>query len=338
MRSGADRAGAPARPWPAMVLTAGLGTRLHPLSQVRAKPAVPVAGVPLAGRILRWLAAAGVTDAVLNLHHRPETLTAVLGDGAAYGVRVRYSWERRVLGSAGGPARALPLLDAPRFFLVNGDTLCDVDLAALARQHEARGALVTMVLVPNPDRRHYGGVLVDAGGAVTGFCPRGDDNTGAHFVGVQAVDASVFAGLDPDQPAESVAGCYRELIARAPGSVQAFLTDGAFYDIGTAADYLATNLAFAAREGLTPVAPGRNCSIAPSADLHDCVLWDGVTIGAGCRLRSCVVADGVTVPPGTQFDRRALVRREAAVPRDCDIVMGDLLAAPLDAFRRQEAR
>jgi ADP-glucose pyrophosphorylase len=86
------------------------------------------------------------------------------------------------------------------------------------------------------------------------------------------------------------------------------------------------------------VPAGHGCAIAASAVLEGCVLWDRVTVGAGCRLQSCVVADGVTVPPGAQFDRRALVRRDAAAPRDCDIVVDDLLAAPLDAFRRQEAR
>ena len=188
-------------PWPAMLLTAGLGTRLAPLSDLKAKPALPVAGVPLAGRILRWLAGGGVADAVLNLHHRPETVTAAVGDGRAFGVRVRYSWEPRVLGSAGGPARALPLLDADRFFLVNGDTLTDLDLAALAASHTASGAAVTLAVVPNPDPLHYGGVSVDEDGCVRGFAAPGPGNRGWHFIGVQAVNASVFAALDPQEPA-----------------------------------------------------------------------------------------------------------------------------------------
>ena len=86
------------------LLTAGLGTRLRPLSAVRAKPALPVAGEALVRRILGWLAASGVTDVVLNLHHRPETVCAVVGDGSDLGVRVRYSWENPVLGSGGRPA------------------------------------------------------------------------------------------------------------------------------------------------------------------------------------------------------------------------------------------
>src|SRR5450759_5100656 len=112
----------------ALVLTAGFGTRLRPLTDVRAKPAMPVAGEPMIRRIVAWLASHGIADVVLNLHHRPETLTAVVGDGSDLGVRARYSWEQpRVLGSAGGPRLALPIIGAETFFIINGDTLTDLD-------------------------------------------------------------------------------------------------------------------------------------------------------------------------------------------------------------------
>src|SRR6187455_1818633 len=113
---------------PVLVLTAGFGNRLDPLTRLIAKPAVPVAGRTLIERVLEWLRAQGVTDAVLNLHHRPETLTSIVGDGAHLGLRIRYSWEMPLLGSAGGPRHALPLLDSQTFLIVNGDTLCDVAL------------------------------------------------------------------------------------------------------------------------------------------------------------------------------------------------------------------
>ena len=109
--------GVPRRMIPALVLTAGLATRLRPLSLVRAKAAMPVGGEPLVRRILRGLRASGVMDAVLNLHHLPHTITQLVGDGSDLGVRVRYSWEQPVLGSAGGPRQALPLLDSPRSWL-----------------------------------------------------------------------------------------------------------------------------------------------------------------------------------------------------------------------------
>ena len=96
---------------PAIVLTAGLGTRLDPLTRLVAKPAVPLGRLSLSERVLPWVRLQGVTDVVLNLHHLPASLTTIVGDGAHLGLGVRYSWERPVLGSAGGPRRALPLID-----------------------------------------------------------------------------------------------------------------------------------------------------------------------------------------------------------------------------------
>jgi len=233
----------------ALVLAAGLGTRLRPLTLVRAKAAVPVGGVPLIRRILAWLAHEGVTDAVVNLHYLPETIAAVVGDGSDLGVRVRYSWEQPdVLGSAGGPRHALPIIGASPFFIVNGDTLTDLALAPLAEAHAASGAMATLALVPNRDPDHYGGVRLSADGQVTAFVRRGRDSADTyHFIGVQAADARVFAGLKDGEKHESFSGVYAPLIASAPGSVRGYVCDAAFWDVGTPDDYAATDAAFTER-------------------------------------------------------------------------------------------
>ena len=151
-------------PPPALVLTAGLGTRLRPLSDYRAKPAMPVGREALVCHILRRLADAGIREAVLNLHHLPHTITREVGDGSQCGLRVRYAWEQpRVLGSAGGPRHAMPLLDADTLLIVNGDTLCDLPIRALWDAHVASGALVTLGLMPHPQPGRYGGVVLDDG-------------------------------------------------------------------------------------------------------------------------------------------------------------------------------
>ena len=104
--------------------------RLRPLTDVRAKPAVPVAGEPIARRIARWLVESGVTNLTFNLHHLPQTVTAVLGDGSDLGARIRYSWEQpKLLGSAGGPRQALDIVGADRFLVINGDTMTDASIA-----------------------------------------------------------------------------------------------------------------------------------------------------------------------------------------------------------------
>jgi NDP-sugar pyrophosphorylase family protein len=293
-------------PTHALLLTAGLGTRLLPLTQVRAKPAIPVAGIPLVRRVVSWLAGSGVSDLVANLHHLPATLTSVLGDGSDLGVRVRYSWEQPVvLGSAGGPRQALPIIGAETFLVVNGDTLTDVDLVELAAFHESSGGLVTLALVPNREPMRYGGVHVGERGAVTGFAGRGPAAIGSgHFVGVQIVDAGIFRPLAAGFPASSIGGVYDDVIARRPGAIRAFVSDAAFWDIGTVADYWRTSMAFSDGAG---------------RDRHS-ILWDDVEIPQGASVDSCIVTDGVSVPAGSVFGNSILLRTETggvrAVPFD----------------------
>jgi NDP-sugar pyrophosphorylase family protein len=302
---------------PALVLTAGLGTRLRPLSLVRAKGAVPVAGVPLVRRVITWLASHGVEDVVLNLHHLPETITRVVGDGSDLGVRVRYSWEDPVLGSAGGPRHALPLLDAQRFLIVNGDTLTDVDLPGMLAQHEISGASVTMALVANPRPDHYGGVLVD-GSRVVGFARRGRTTPNHHFVGVQIAERALFEPLPDNVPAESVAALYPAAIAASGEAgclVGAFVSDASFDDIGTPADYFETSHRIARREGVGDVQAGEGCTIASDARLTRCILWDDVSVESGVELTDCVVTDGARVPSGTRLTRHALVATDRRLER-----------------------
>jgi NDP-sugar pyrophosphorylase family protein len=310
----------------AIVLTAGLGTRLRPLTFVRAKGAVPVNGEPLASRIVRWLVSHGISDLVLNLHYKPETIAAALGDGAHLGARIRYSWEQPVLGSAGGPRHALPLLGDP-FLVVNGDTLTDVSPEALAAAHLAARADVTMALIPNPRPDKYGGVLVSDDGWVTGFTRRDPSIRSYHFVGVQVAARRVFAGLPDGVPSESVGSLYPRLIQANPRSVRAFVTGASFQDIGTPADYLATAVELADREG-DRLAAGARVRIAKSAHLSRTAVWDDVVIGEGASLVECVVADGARVPGGARYERCALVPAAACAPDDR--VDGDLLVAPFE--------
>jgi NDP-sugar pyrophosphorylase family protein len=306
---------------PALVLTAGLATRLRPLSLLRAKAALPVAGTPLIHRILRSLRSAGVRDVVLNLHHLPHTLTRLLGDGTDLGMHVRYSWEVPVLGSAGGPKRALPLLVNPEpatatiesrisnpesripspestFLIVNGDTLADLDLHALVEAHRRSGALVTMAVVPNDQPDKYGGVVAAPDGSVTGFVWRGSREPSFHFIGVQVAEPEAFASVPANVPYETVRALYPALLSQRPGVIRAFVTSGGFVDIGTPSDYLHTSLKLAAREG---VDTRDGADIASSARVERSVLWDGVVVEEGAMLRECVVTDHVRVPADTSW-------------------------------------
>ncbi len=310
---------------PALVLTAGFGTRLDPITRLVAKAAVPLAGKTLIGRSLERLAAQGVTDAVLNLHHRPASITSVVGDGAGLGMRVRYSWEPVILGSAGGPRRALPLLDADRFLIVNGDTLCDIDLADMIRDHEASGAEVSMAVVRNPAPDHYNGIAIDEDRRVTAFVPKGQAADTWHFIGVQVVEASVFAGLEDGVPEETVLGIYRQRVAAGSKSIRCYCVDLPFVDVGTPRDYVAAALALAGPQSANAVEPG--ASIHPTARVSNSVVWSGATISAGAVVEDCVVTD-VTLPTG--YRARSVVMIPASVARPDDAaVAGDVAAFAL---------
>jgi NDP-sugar pyrophosphorylase family protein len=272
-----------------------------------------------------------VSDLLLNLHHRPATITRVVGDGSDLGARVRYSWEHPVLGSAGGPRHALALLTEDRrsFLVVNGDTLTDLAIGDLLAEHARAEAAVTMALVPNPRPDKYGGVTVSADGWVTGFTRRGAAPETFHFVGVQAVEAYVFADLEDGVPAESVGGVYPKLIAGNPRSVRAFVSNASFQDIGTPADYLETSLQVAACEG-DRLARGNGTRIARSAVLSRTIVWDDVMIGDGARLTECIVCDGARVPDGAQYERCAVLP-PPAVRDGASRVEEAVWVQPLDA-------
>ena len=293
----------------ALVLTAGLGTRLRPLTDVRAKPAIPVAGEPMIRRIISWLAAHGVTDLVLNLHYRPETLTAVVGDGGDLSARVRYSWEPRILGSAGGPRQALPLVAADPFLIVNGDTIADVDLARLAAAHDASDAIVTLALVPNREFHRYGGVLLDPQNRVTGFVNRGPSAEGSyHYIGVQVVKAAAFGAVPQGEAARSIGGVYDELMRQQPGSVRGFVSDAEFWDVGTIEDYWRTSTALATRNDMADLGVGRGCQIDRSARIARSILWDDVQVGAEAVIEDCILTDGVQVQARAVHRGEILIR------------------------------
>lgn len=312
---------------PALVLTAGFGTRLAPLTDLRAKPAVPVAGKSFIFRLLQWLSAQGVSSAVLNLHHRPDTITRCIGHGTNVGLAVRYSWEPTILGTAGGPRRALPLL-GNRFFVINGDTLTGVDLHAITKEHNTRGAQVTLAVTTNPNPDRYGGVVVNNRGYVQGFVRPGQ-HTHSHFLGVQLVEASVFGCVSETLPTASIGGLYDTLISKQSNAVYAHPVSASFFDVGTPRDYMATSLAIAKADGLTSLPLGKGSKVDVSASVIRTAIWDDVIIEAGCRVSDCVITDGVRLPKNTHCERQVItVSENCLLPSRRPL--GDLWLYPLD--------
>jgi len=149
----------------AMILAAGFGTRLFPLTIDRTKPAIPFLGKPLVGYVAQYVARFGFDDVIVNLHHQPDSVRRALGDGSDFGVRITYTVEEPdILGTAGALDNARHLLEDGPFLIVNGKIISDIDVAAAVDTHKRSNALATMVLKPNIKRERFTMVETADGG------------------------------------------------------------------------------------------------------------------------------------------------------------------------------
>lgn len=213
---------------PAMVLAAGRGERMRPLTDTTPKPLLQVGAEPLIGWHLRRLAAAGVRRVVVNHAHLGAQIEARLGDGATWGVQLAYSAEPSALETAGGIATALPLLGEGAFIVVNGDVYTDYPFARLlarALQLRADGVLAHLVLVANPEHNPNGDFALDADGRV-------HDAPGLTFSGIGVYHPALFADTPAHVPAK-LAPLLRAAMAR--GQVSGECWDGLWLDVGTPA-------------------------------------------------------------------------------------------------------
>ncbi len=152
----------------AMILAAGFGTRLWPLTIDRTKPAIPFFGKPLVGYVAEYLSSYGFKDVVVNLHHRPESVKEALGDGSRFGVNLHYVLEKEILGTSGALDNAKDLLADDTFLVINGKIVTDIDLEEAYQAHKKSKALATMVLLPNARRERFSEVITE-NGEVKGF-------------------------------------------------------------------------------------------------------------------------------------------------------------------------
>jgi len=188
----------------AMILAAGMGTRLRPLTETIPKPLIEVAGRPMIAFALDLVRAAGIREVVINLHHLGDQIRARLGDGSAYGVRISYTVEDPILETGGGIANARPLLDGDAFAVLNADTFIDIDLGDVIATHTRRRALATMVLRADPNAVRYGAIEIDADDRIRRFLGHADpglttpDAAGLRafmYPGVMVFDPRIFAYL-----------------------------------------------------------------------------------------------------------------------------------------------
>lgn len=316
----------------AMILAAGLGTRLRPLSLVRPKILTPVGGTTVLDFWLWRLHEAGMEAVVINAHHLHEQVVAAV-EKRTWPIPVQVQVEPRLLGTGGGIANVLPFFERQPFLVVNGDTLCDVPLRPLVEQYLDSGALAGLLMHDHPE---FNKVAVDAQGPILRF---GDEANGLSlreqkekrlaFTGIHVIHPTVLNGFPADVPGD-ILTAYRGLIQAGEPPLALRMPEFRWREMGSLESYrrLHEELGTIKKDAFLPVPTGKRivleagARIAPDArlkgyvsvgkgsrvmngaELENTILWNDVVVRAGSRLRNCIVTDGAVV--GEEHDDEIL--------------------------------
>lgn len=225
----------------AMILAAGRGERLRPLTLTTPKPILPVGGVPIIHRTITLLKKYGFNDIVINLHHLGEQIERSLGDGSTFGVNIKYSWEKELLGTGGGIKAAQHLLGNEPFLVVNSDILIDINLLDLVNFHRHTRGAATLVVRDDPTLPGHGAIKIDDKHRIRDILGLVDiDNSGNYyrrlFVGVQVLEAIFFDYCEPDRWLSSTQDIFPRMLKDGL-ALYAYEHKGFFADIGTLSTY-----------------------------------------------------------------------------------------------------
>lgn len=317
----------------AMIMAAGVGSRLMPMTSSVPKPMIPMANRPLMDNTVRLLARHGCTELIANLHYHGDQISSYFGDGSRFGVAMHYSPEAELLGTAGGVKNCAWFLDET-FVIVSGDALTDIDLTWLVEAHRRHGALATVALKEVPDVEHFGIVITGEDERIRSFQEKPRPAEALSRVantGIYVFEPEVFDYIP--------AGFYdfgKQLFPRLVemGSPFFGVTMADYWcDVGNLetyrqahADILAGKVR-AAQEGRllvnTPqqqvllgegtelgdgvmftgsVVIGPGCRIGDGAALSDAVIWANTSIGPGASVRESVVGANCQIRPGCRVD------------------------------------
>ena len=312
----------------AMILCAGLGTRLRPLTYHWPKPALPLLGQPLLRYSLALLSSAGIREIGINTHHLPEAMQACAGaECARLALRLTLVHEPTLQGTGGGIRGLRRFLEQDDFIVLNGDILFAVELAPILEAHRTGGAAATMVLLPMPKGERYGAVEVDRDRRIrriAGHGPGGPGLSPWHFSGVHVMSPAVFDFMSPEGPEDLHRAVYVRMM-EAGLVLRAHFGGGYWSDVGTPSGYLAaqTDLLFGrvpleAFPGVSPfetsgartsgegiISPslvdgtariGTGAVVGPAA-----YVGRGARVGDAARLARCAVLDETRVDPGEQL-------------------------------------
>ena len=305
----------------ALVLAAGRGERLRPLTATLPKPLLPVAGRPLLAWTLERLRTAGCDAVAINLHHLGRQIRDTFGERYR-NLPLVYSEEPELLGTGG----ALPPLreffaSADRVIVVNGDSLCRWPIEALLAAHQRRRPAATLLVHRKIDVRAFGGGVALEDDAIVAFRRGGLADLAARrhlvFAGAQVLEPEVLERI-PDGPGDLVSGLYEPLLAEG-APIAAVATERIWHDLGTPQRYLdgVLDWTFRGSSKAARVVKGAEvdstaklrrtiveagAQIAAESDLRGCIVMRGAKIGEGTHLIHCIVGPGARVIAGTQAE------------------------------------
>jgi mannose-1-phosphate guanylyltransferase len=304
----------------AMILAAGSGTRLRPLTALRPKPLFPVYSVPLLAITLNQLAAAGVRDVMVNSHHLSRQISDFLDGIARPGLEISHSYEPELLGTGGAIKKVERFWDDQPFMVINGDILHTVDLADACRAHTENSSLATLVLHDHP---RFNQVEVDREGAIVGIRQQRVRGTTSGtnmiaFTGIHVISPCILDEIPANRYADII-DVYLDCAARGM-DIRGHRVNGHYWrDIGTPEDYHCIHRDIHENRcrpaGIVPGSPaatggssigagsalngyvsmGKNVRIGSSCSITDSVIWDDVSIADHLTLDHCIIGDGARI-------------------------------------------
>lgn len=295
----------------AMVMAAGLGTRLRPLTDFLPKPMMPVANRPVLHHLLNLLRRHDVREVGINLHAFPELIQTYFGDGSSLGMDIRWSEERELLGTAGGTKKLEEFWVGETILITSGDGLHDVDVTALLGHHRRTGALATLTVKPVADPSAYGVVILDRDTRVRGFQEkptRDEARSDLANCGIYVIEAELLDRIPADTFSDFGTDIWPSLVA-ANEQVYAYTTMAYWNDVGDL-DELRNTILDAVLGHVRIDIPGDELS-------------PGVWAEQNCRIADSAQVDGpVVLGPGVVIDEGAQVRGPAAIGADCHVGKG----------------
>ena len=322
----------------AMILAAGFGTRLKPLTDNLPKPMFPVLNRPLLEHTLNFLSSQGVHDIIVNVHHLPNKIIDYFGDGSEFGVHLKFSHEEEILGTAGGLKKAQSFLEKETFLVLNSDVLANIDLQNVLSFHKEKEACLTLVVRQDTHPEKFKPIELADDGRITRFVDASIKNPPAKtqrvmFTGIQIMEPEIFSRIPPEKFFGTAEDVFPNMVEdELP--IYGYTHDKYWIDMGTRetyvqaqADALDGKSTLKPSSSRTPEGPlvippvhigkdceisndaqvgpytvlGNGCRVRSGAVVENSILWESVTIGSDATVQNSIIGKDTTIDSGKEI-------------------------------------